>query len=897
MSTKQPAPIKTDLFRFVTIRTPQLISDEKKKWGFIYHPDLSKSYFFKNSSPDSIDAARTIIKERCATFKPVSSANDIKKLIPDLFEFTQWLTRNKNVFTEEQLAEKAKTVKKLLPENRIHVWDNLLFQVGECEDPILRQVCIQLLIADNFLAVCEQKDIRKIAETLIQTPKAPVAPAIAERPLLFLRKVANAKVVVPKEFSIKKKNEVSNKPDELNTDDKKTEKERKKKKKSGSVGLFGVNKLGVAVLRKVEQEVCCYVPGEVSRIENVLAKEYKERHTRSLISSEVTEEETSETEIENQSDTVSTSRNELQSEIANSLTNNNSISTGASLGVTAEGGFLGNGGSMAASGYFDFASSTSATSSDSEAQTFAQEITSSALERVLQKTTQKRTSRILQEFEENNRHGFDNREGIQHITGVYRWVDIIYTNRLINYGKQLMYEFLIPEPAKLYRDVMHAGSRVKKNESNLQAPKHPSENGIKSANDITGYATKNGDETIPPNYIAKAEKYGVTPAAPPDEKKYEEETFAKSGLKETEEFSGMGKIAIPQGYHCNYAEANVQYRHDSRNSEGTHWVITVGGKDWKKNIQNMGNDDRVFKNNDEPIPFEFDNYLTELINVSYSGDRTLSYTISVTITCKVLPEEYAKWQNGVYKQIMEAYEKELKQYEEDQKNNNDSKNDKPTASNNTEFNRTVEQRELQRIAIEMLTKPFNIQMGGDFYYEGKKCRIPLVDQTNEWEDYASHVKFFEQAFDWKLMSYLFYPYYWADKCDWRDLFQTEPSADPIFQAFLQSGMARAVVPVTKGFEEAVNFYLETGDIWNGGGLVMDTDDDLYISVESELQELEGFVEDEWQTRVPTTLTILQGKSVYLEDEALPCCNKLDEVHVDTLLRPSNAILGQKTPTT
>ena len=49
------------------------------------------------------------------------------------------------------------------------------------------------------------------------------------------------------------------------------------------VSLYGVNNIGVGVLRKVEQEVCCYVPGEVSRIENVMAREYKERHTRNLV--------------------------------------------------------------------------------------------------------------------------------------------------------------------------------------------------------------------------------------------------------------------------------------------------------------------------------------------------------------------------------------------------------------------------------------------------------------------------------------------------------------------------------------------------------------------------------------------------------------------------------------
>ena len=34
--------------------------------------------------------------------------------------------------------------------------------------------------------------------------------------------------------------------------------------------------------------------------------------------------------------------------------------------------------------------------------------------------------KIVEEFEENNKHGFDNTKGDKHVVGVYRWVDKIY---------------------------------------------------------------------------------------------------------------------------------------------------------------------------------------------------------------------------------------------------------------------------------------------------------------------------------------------------------------------------------------------------------------------------------------------------------------------------------------
>src|SRR5690606_11398036 len=95
----------------------------------------------------------------------------------------------------------------------------------------------------------------------------------------------------------------------------------------------GINKIGVVDFRKVEQEVCCYVPGEVSRIENILAKEYRERSTRQLLSTENTTEFSSESEVEKLSDTTTSERNKMATEIASVLNQDKSKDYGASAGV------------------------------------------------------------------------------------------------------------------------------------------------------------------------------------------------------------------------------------------------------------------------------------------------------------------------------------------------------------------------------------------------------------------------------------------------------------------------------------------------------------------------------------------------------------------------------------
>jgi len=127
------------------------------------------------------------------------------------------------------------------------------------------------------------------------------------------------------------------------------------------------------------------------------------------------------------------------------------------------------------------------------------------------------------------------------------------------------------------------------------------------------------------------------------------------------------------------------------------------------------------------------------------------------------------------------------------------------------------------------------------------------------------------------MSYMFYPYFWADKNDWKELFQLQDAADPLFQSFLQSGMARVVLPVREGFEETVLYYFQTGELWSGQGLVFDSDNELYLSIAEELQEPEGEIEETWETRVPTTLTIVQQNSAPLNENGLPCyCENEDD---------------------
>ena len=77
---------------------------------------------------------------------------------------------------------------------------------------------------------------------------------------------------------------------------------------------------------------------------------------------------------------------------------------------------------------------------------------------------------------------------------------------------------------------------------------------------------------------------------------------------------------------------------------------------------------------------------------------------------------------------------------------------------------------------------------------------------------------------------------------------------------------------------------------------IDRDDDLYLSIAEEVQSTEGVVEKEWETRVPTALTIVQANSAPLTENGLPCCHNEDET--ENLAYGTSIMVGkdETTPT-
>ncbi|WP_312297353.1 hypothetical protein [Chryseobacterium sp.] len=614
---------------------------------------------------------------------------------------------------------------------------------------------------------------------------------------------------------------------------------------------FGMKNIGIADYRKVEQSTYCYVEGDVSHIENIMAKEYKEKSTRRLKRSESQTTRSTESEKEKLTDTTSTERNEMQSEISKVLQESKDFAAQAGFNAS-----WGAGAKYMLNTAANYATHSSKEESNRQAVTEAKDITARALERIITKVKEERIDKILEEYEENNKHGFDNTKGNNHVVGVYRWVDKVVKNQIFNYGKRMMFEFMIPEPAKLHA----LGIKISNtSENQLVKPIDPRESAGMQIKDWSaladstklkywlGYYNVEVDERLEPVvYVGKSIDYSSTES---------KQASSKSDL-----------IAIPEHYITESYVVKSQNSFPGYNGWGSGASLLVGG---------------------ESAPNAFLKFVRE-VPITIATTNAHYFHATVNIKC-VLQEEYKNgWLQKAFNKIIEAYKTELSKYEAALA---DAKAlGVQIKGSNPGFYRKIENTILRRNCISyMLNQNPDalLTFGKKRYYTNDNSTTETFENTDikvdeKLDRYSAFIKFMEQAFEWEIMSYYFYPYYWGERKSWADLYQFDDN-DPTFRAFMQSGMARVIVTVRPGFEEAVRHFLATGQIWNGGEVPV-IDDPLFLSIVDELRSPKATKEGEpWREKIPTSLTILQAASIGLKvEKALPCSCEPDVKFDDEL---------------
>jgi hypothetical protein len=370
------------------------------------------------------------------------------------------------------------------------------------------------------------------------------------------------------------------------------------------------------------------------------------------------------------------------------------------------------------------------------------------------------------------------------------------------------------------------------------------------------------------NYAHWAAMYNVTVAAPPDDIIFAGKSYSYSGWagdtnKGNELYDVKDTIRIPEGYVTVGVRTAVNAINDGSGGQTHGIAVNVGNFSVYDNGANLSVNNRIWLVPSGGLYAPIDKFKDEVpVSVYAMNYNTLNVHVSVKL--QLSGEAFEKWQVETYNAILKAYDAKLAEYN---KALADAQAKTAAAREaNPMYYRVIEQTVLKKNCVAYLVgQPY---LGQEYIGGAGSVATVMPSLTAQMDNYSAVAQFMEQAFEWEIMSYSFFPFYWAKKEKWASLYNYN-NDDPIFRAFMQAGMARVVVTVRPGFEEAVMYYMSTGQVWNGGTAPV-VDDPLYRLLMSDLHADPGVVEDTWETKVPTTLTVIQRSSVGLDASGLPC---------------------------
>lgn len=558
---------------------------------------------------------------------------------------------------------------------------------------------------------------------------------------------------------------------------------------------------GVGDLLLVRQQLKRYEGGDIAHVENVLHGETKEReHRRRRTTEEVFVTEV-ERETSEEHETQTTTRFELRTEVQQEVST--SLEAEAGVKVTANYGMV----KVEAEG--NVAYKNARKEARQRAASMSREVVDRAATKYTERVREERTRRLVEEVEEINRHSLDATGTDGHVIGVYQWLNKIYEAQVYNYGLRVMYDFMVPEPAAYY--IWQLSKQAANAEADL-VPPPPFELQPQHLNDG--------------NYDGYVSLYKATTVTPPPDAFTTVDIHKHAGPNpDPGPILDSDAATVPDGYEFVGWSGN--------------WYYT-----FKKG------DDHDFTISVTPMTGN-----PGTVPIRIGGHSLTGYTAYIHILCRRTVRAYREWQFKTWDTLRQAHQELVNEYEE-KLAALAIQEGVEISGRNPVFNRKVERRELQKSAVHLITGVPPVWLNGI----SETAAGPQIKPSAATSQ-GAYVRFFEHAFEWEHMTYVLYPYFWARGAKWRQLMEIE-DIDPDFQDFLTAGYARVVVPVRPGFEDAVEHYRQTGQIWSGGDLPTIADPD-YLPIAEEVKARlqapgdEEPVEDPWEVLVPTQLVRLR----------------------------------------
>ncbi|MFA7386571.1 MAG: hypothetical protein WCZ87_02790 [Thiohalobacteraceae bacterium] len=537
--------------------------------------------------------------------------------------------------------------------------------------------------------------------------------------------------------------------------------------------------IGIGDLKVVKMRLIGFEPGEIAHIENVMAFETRSReHRRFRRVEEILTEEVERSE-ENLHEMESTERFQIEQQSQEVIRSETKFEAGAEVSA----GF----GPVQIGAYARFSTSQSKEQTNAYATNYAKEVMERSLNRIIERVRSERVTKTLEEFEEINKHGFENTEA-EHQSGIYFWVNKYFLAKVVDYGKRLWYEFIVPQPAAFY---------IFAQQNHLENHVMPDEPEIPVNPDNTNQTLEPGHITRD-NYRALTREHGADGIkAPPREYITLVKTIARDVDADRDFAIVDNDLEIPDGYVLYDLKPRVMNTH----RQSGYYIATFAGRKWLS----RDDDDGVADGGVEPVD------ASGVVPIAVRGHGIHAFVVVTEIVCQLTAEAFAAWQLETFRAVMNAYHKERQDYEEKLAAAQIEQGVK-ISGKNPQINREIMIEELQKACITLWTgyQFDGVPMTSHDPDAGIPANYPRIHIENTLE-LTPEITFLHQAFDWFNISFEFYPYIWAARKNWLDIFPLEDK-DPLFNDFLRAGAARVLVPVHLEATETVLYYQLTGKL-------------------------------------------------------------------------------------
>jgi hypothetical protein len=579
----------------------------------------------------------------------------------------------------------------------------------------------------------------------------------------------------------------------------------------------------VADLMTVRETLTGYVPVDVAYVENVMPGEKFVRTHRNEVETELTTEIENETNSKEQRDRETTDKFELQTEVSRTLDKNWSLDAGVKGTVS--------GWEINADGHYGGSSSAS----DKTSRSFAHDVVERSVSSMEKRNRELSKARILHKVLDKTVHSFESPDKDARV-GVFHWVRQDSRMQVMSHGRRMMYDFVVPEPASLYKHFQKLAS------ANLEAftatiPTPPDPLPVTRAIDIIATSTSSSQ-----GWTKLSAAYYLSGTKPPPESKIEI-VFGCEIRYGTDPTNTVCDVKIPEGYRATGVSIVAEgYKGGSG---------TAGSVAPPKQIQYVvgTHSDSMAANGDTIAPsglLSVNVVGPSNLSLAFALDKKDSAVIAGTIYCDRTIEHLLSWKSELFERLQAAHKKQVEVFDDSLQKYNDLKAAFSTQQKeeiegkirsidgrNPYFNREIERTELKRIIISLMScqhfDTFNAMRP-----KVAPCGYPQPDPHDTYEQ-GKVIRFWEQAIDWNAMGYLFYPYFWSPKCSWPEKADTD-SSDPLFDKFLAAGAARVQVPVRPGFESMMVFYERTQMIWGQDGEPpIDPSNPAWVSIVDEIR--------------------------------------------------------------